>query len=121
MLDDQHGVCAHAHRTTITQSMYPASSNYMPFLLLNYFDQSLQFLYIQSISSKGAKNYPNAKSYGKYSLLLIICNIIFTLCMALLITGLVVGCYGRSYYSNYYYSYSYRYYSNYDGMYHKCA
>ena len=46
---------------------------------------------MQSINSKNSKNYPQAKQYGRNALILTVINIIFTLCLILLIIGLTVG------------------------------
>lgn len=48
-------------------------------------------MFIQSISAKGSKNYPQAKQYGRNALILTIVNIIFTMILTLLIIGLTVG------------------------------
>ena len=52
---------------------------------------------IQSMNSKSNKDYPRAKKYGKYAFLLTVCDVFFTLCIALLITGPVVGWNALSY------------------------
>ena len=67
------------------------------------------FLNFQSKRARNDRQYSRAKTYGKYSLTMTIVNIIFTLCISLLITGLVVGC-----------SYNYFRYGRYSypGMYH---
>ena len=57
----------------------------------------------QSTNAKYNKDYPKAKDYGKYSLLLTTTNIVFTLLVAMLIVGLTVGLVGRC---SYYYPYS---------------
>ena len=43
----------------------------------------------QSMSAKGSGNYPKAKKQADRALVLIVCNVIFTLCLSLLIIGLV--------------------------------
>jgi uncharacterized membrane protein YhdT len=45
------------------------------------------------------KDYPQAKKYARNALILTVLNIIFTLCMALIIIGLTVGfqCVSASY------------------------
>jgi hypothetical protein len=63
---------------------------------------------MQSINAKNSKNYPQAKQHGRNALILTVINIIFTLCLSLLIIGLTVGltCANPA---NSYYSYSYSY------------
>ena len=46
---------------------------------------------MQSMSSKGSKNYPNAKRHGRNALILTITNIFFTMMIALLTTAFVMG------------------------------
>ena len=41
------------------------------------------------MSAKGSGNYPKAKKYGHHALILVICNVIFTLSLSLMIIGLV--------------------------------
>lgn len=49
------------------------------------------------------KDYPQAKKYARNALILTVLNIIFTLCMALIIIGLTVGfqCVSIGYYGEY--------------------
>ena len=46
---------------------------------------------LQSQTSINSKNYPRAKQYGSYALILTVINIIFTMILGLLTTGLIVG------------------------------
>ena len=52
---------------------------------------TLLIVIMQSVSAKNSKNYPQGKRYGKNALILIIVDIIFTMFLALLISGLTVG------------------------------
>ena len=61
---------------------------------------------VLAVTSKGQKdaaNYPSAKSYATAALALIICDIVYTLVMAILGIGLTIGLVYRFVYCCYYY------------------
>ena len=45
----------------------------------------------QGMSAKNSGNYPKAKKYGNHALILVICNVIFTLSLTLLVIGSVTA------------------------------
>ena len=59
---------------------------------------------IQSVRAKNtySKDYPQAKKYAWNALILTVLNVIYTLCVALVIIGLTVGLRCTSYYSSEY-------------------
>ena len=62
------------------------------------------YIILQSMNAKNSKNYPQARQYGRNALILTVLNVIFTLCVALLIISLTVGFICAN--TGYYYSYS---------------
>lgn len=76
-----HTSCHFCNNGRLSNSVHPNIVN------INYFYAK------QSVRAKHRyfKDYPQAKIYARNALILTVLNIIFTLCMALLILGLIVG------------------------------